>query len=267
MHQSENYPYLLKNVFDTNKFENIVDSNILTAYIPLSLPVPAIEDPRKTQSTSKGIPRHPGYVKSTQINQIFNYIGFIKRINSRELASYLPMLFLELKRFVRVIEEIVYAPAISISDDIFVELNTGLQNFFNAYYNRTCDKDSWLEEIWKQQKMYLEHIDMFVETLKVNGQVFDLKSYSLHESIVEFCKNYFHDTSKDPPGDTDINFVANCCLKAAKDNTPKTIWSGDWHINQILVALYAHSNLTKEFPQIYLRASYLPLHFNQLFPN
>lgn len=267
MHQIENYPYLLKNVFDTNQFENIIDSNILTAYIPHALPVPDIKDPRKTQSTSKGIPRHPGYVKSSKINQIFNYIGFVKRINNRELAQYLPLLFQELRRFVHVLEEIIYEPAISITDDIFVELNAGLQNFFNAYSNRTCDRGSWLDEIWKNQKMYLEHIDMFVKTLKINGQVFDLKSYALHEAIVDFCKDYFHDTAKDPPGDTDINFVANCCLKAAKENKSKTIWSGDRHIIQILNALYIHSNLTKEFPQIYLRGNYLPLHFNQVFPN
>ena len=267
MHESENYPYLLRNVFDTNQFENIIDSNILTAFIPLSLPVPAIEDPRKTQSPSKGIPRQPGYINSSRINQIFNYIGFIKRVNSRELARYLPMLFFELKRFVRVLEEIVYAPAISISNDIFVELNDGLKNFFNAYANRTCDRNSWIEEIWKQQKLYLEHIDMFVKTLKVNGQVFDLKSYSLHEEIVEFCKNYFDDTAKEPPGDTDISFVANCCIKAAMENKPKTIWSGDQHIQQILMALYNRSNLTKEFPQIYLRGNYLPLHYNQRFPD
>ena len=177
------------------------------------------------------------------------------------------MLFLELRRFVHVFEEIIYAPAISISEDIYVELNDGLWNFFNAYENRTCDRDSWLEEIWKQQKLYLEHIDMFVKTLKLNGQVFDLKSYSLHEEIVEFCKDYFDDTAKEMPGDTDISFVANCCIKAAMENKPKTIWSGDRHIHLILNALYKRSNLTKEFPQIYLRGNYLPRQFKQRFPH
>jgi hypothetical protein len=266
MHAFEHYPYVLKTVFDANQFENIVDSNILTAYIPSTLPVPEIKDPRKTQLPSKGIPRHPGYVNSSKINQIFNYIGYVKRVNNRQLAKYLPLLFQELKKFVRVLEAIVYAPAVSITDDIFVELNHGLENFFHAYAHRTCDKDSWLEEVWKQQKMYLEHIDMFLKTLKIHGQVFDLKSFGLHKDIVDFCKNYFCDTQKNPPSDTDIHFVANCCLKAAKENRSKTIWSGDRHIRQILNALYIHSNLTKEFPQIYLRGNYLPLQFNQVFP-
>ncbi|MBC2716621.1 MAG: hypothetical protein HF978_15055 [Desulfobacteraceae bacterium] len=267
MQEFENYPDILKDVFEANQYENIVDSNFLNAYIPQNFPIPRIDDPRKALAANDGIRRHPAYVKSSEINQIFNYIGFIKRFNNREYAKYLPLLFQELKRFIQVIEEIIYAPSISISEDIYVELDTGLQNFFDAYHSRSCDKDSWVEEIWKNQKLFLEQIDMFLKTLRINGQVFDLKSDPLHEAIVEFCKNYFHDIRKDPPGETDINFVANCCSKAAIDNKPKTIWSGDKHITRILKALYRHSNLTKEFPQIYLRSNYLPLYFTQIFPN
>ncbi|RJP45978.1 MAG: hypothetical protein C4548_03830 [Desulfobacteraceae bacterium] len=262
----ENYPDILINVFEANQYENIVDSNFLSAYIPEDFPIPRISDPRKSEGLNDGEQRHPAYIKSSEINQIFNYIGFIKRINHRGYAQYLPMLFQELKRFVRVIEEIIYTPSISISEDIYVELDNGLRNFFDAYHSRTCDKESWVEEIWRQQKLFLEHIDMFLKTLKINGQVFDLKSDPLHEAIADFCNNYFHDARKDPPGETDINFVANCCSKAAMDNKPKTIWSGDKHITRILKALYGHSNLTKAFPQIYLRANYQPFYFKQIFP-
>ena len=266
MRELENYPDILKNVFEANQYENIVDSNFLNAYIPHNFPIPRIDDPRKIKPSNGGVKRHPAYVKSSEINQVFNYIGFIKRINNRDYAKYLPMLFQELRHFVRVIEEIIYAPAISISEDIYVELDTGLQNFFDAYHSRLCNKDSWVEEIWKNQKQFLEQIDMFLKTLKINGQVFDLKSDPLHEDIVAFCKNYFHDERKDPPGETDINFVANCCSKAAIDDKPKTIWSGDRHITRILKAIYRHSDLAKAFPQIYLRANYLPFYFNQIFP-
>jgi len=265
MQSFDNYPDVLISLFEANKYENIVDSNFLNAYIPYDCPVPRIEDLRQGGSNLRE-KRHPGYIKSPEINQVFNYIGFIKRIRSREYAQYLPMLFQELKRFIRVIEEVIYAPFISISEDIYVELDNGLQNFFDAYHSRTCHRGSWVEETWKYQKHFLDHIDMFLKTLKINGQVFDLKSDALHEAIAEFCKKYFHDKRENPPGDTDINFVANCCSKAAIDNEPKTIWSGDRHITRILKALHHHSNLTKEFPQIYLRANYHPLYFKQIFP-
>ncbi len=267
MRTDESYPYILKDLFKRNRYENIVDSNILTPYIPKNSPIPEIEEPRKTQNTrGDGFPRYPGYVKSSQINQIFNYIGFIKRMNKREYAVYLPMLFKELNRFIRVVEEIVYAPCISISAEIYAELNDGLQNFFNAYYNRNKNNEGWIEEIWKCQKIYLDHIDMFLKSLEFTGRVFDLRSSPLHGQIVRFCRFHFCDEKKDPPDDTDIRFVANCCTKAAMDNEPKTIWSGDRHITRVLKALYNRSDLHRQFPQIYLRASYMPLHFNQLFP-
>jgi hypothetical protein len=267
MHDFENYPYILKDLFEENEHENIVDSNILSAYIPYDFPVPKISDPRKTQEPKMGAPRHPTYIRSSHINQIFNYIGFIKRIHNKELSKYLPLLFEELKRFIRVLEDVVYEPSISISEDIYDELYAGLQHFFDAYKNRTCDKDSWIEQVWRQQKFYLEHIDMLVKTLKLNGQVFDMKADPLNKKIIQFCKSYFRDHGIDPPEDTDIHFVANVCSKAAWDNKPKTIWSGDRHIYQLLKIIYEHSGLAHHFPQIYLRASYLPFRFVQLFPD
>jgi hypothetical protein len=267
MQQTENYPYILKSLLENNQYENIVDSNILSAYIPHDFPIPQIIDPRKTQAPLDGVPRHPTYIRSGRINQIFNYIGFIKRIQNKEYARYLPMLFQELKRFTRVLEEIVYEPSISISEDIYNELEEGLQHFFDAFQRRNCDEESWVEQIWRQQKFYLEQIDMLVKTLKINGQVFDMKSDPLNLAIIEFCESYFQDNTIDPPEDTDVSFVANVCSKAALDNESKTIWSGDRHIYQILRVLYEHSPLTTGFPQIYLRASYLPFRFNQIFPD
>jgi hypothetical protein len=266
MQQIENYPYILKYLFDDNEYENIVDSNILSAYIPLNFPVPQVFDPRKVQVPDKGTPRHPAYARSDRINQIFNYIGFIKRIHDKDFEPYLPILFNELRRFVHVLEDIIYEPSISISEDIYDELHAGLQNFFNAFNNRACDKDSWIDRIWRQQKFYLEHVDMLLQTLKINGQVFDMKSFPLHKQIVAFCKDYLRDHSLHSPEDTDIFFVANVCAKAAWDNEPKTIWSGDRHIYQLLKIIYEHSDLASRFPQIYLRASYLPFLFTQLFP-
>jgi len=267
MQTATSYPYILKDLLKHNQYENIVDSNILTPYIPEDTPIPEIKDPRKTQNLySNGSLRYPGYVKSDQINQIFNYIGFIKRMNKRDYAVYLPMLFNELKRFIRVVEEIVYTPCISISAEIHAELNDGLQNFFHAYYNRNRNNEDWIEEIWRYQKIYLDHIDMFLKTLEFTGRIFDFKASPLHTEIVSFFRSHFDDAYRDPPSATDINFVANCCTKAAWDNDPKTIWSGDRHITRLLKALYGRSDLYRQFPQVYLRASYLPLRFNQLFP-
>jgi hypothetical protein len=266
MQKIENYPYILKYLFEGNEYENIVDSNILSAYIPLNFPVPQVADPRKYHAPVNGMPRHPSYVRSDRINQIFNYIGFIKRIHDKGFEQYLPMLFAELKRFIQVLEDVVFEPSISISEDIYDELYAGLQHFFDAYQDRTCDKDSWIERIWRQQKFYLEQVDMLVKTLKINGQVFDMKSNPLHKEIVAFCKECLQNQFPNPPEETDILFVANVCSKAAWDNEPKTIWSGDRHIYQLLKIIYERSGLASKFPQIYLRASYLPFMFVQLFP-
>ncbi len=185
----------------------------------------------------------------------------------KEYAKYLPLLFEELNRFVRVVEGIVYAPMICISADILEELNIGLLHFFEAYQNRKqWPAADWIEDIWKNQKIYLEQIDMFLQTLEVTGHVFDLKSEPLYREIDNFCRIQFSDCKDDPPSDTDIQFVANCCTKAALDNESKTIWSGDRHITQILHTVYCHKDLAQQFPQVYLRASYIPLHFSQLFP-
>ncbi len=266
MQEVEKYPYSLKSVLQQNKFENIVDSNIFSACISRDLPVPKIDDPRKTQVSMQRIPRHPGYIRSTQIDQIFNYIGFIKRVKNQEYRPYLPTLFQELKLFLGVLEEIVFAPEIAISEDIYAEQKEGLQNFFANYQGRPNRKVKWIEKIWRHQKIYLENIDMLLETLKLSGQVFDFKEDPLHEKIVIFCKDYFHDEASANPGDTDIGFIANCFSKAVRDGEPKTIWSGDMGICKILKVLYAESDLITTLPQIYQRSGYTPHNFSQLFP-
>jgi hypothetical protein len=66
--------------------------------------------------------------------------------------------------------------------------------------------------------------------------------------------------------DVDVRFIANSCVKAARDREPKTLWSGDQHVLQILKAIYTEMDISAKFPQIYLRSGYEPLHYVQLFP-
>jgi len=266
MQDKERYPYLLKSVLEQNQYENIVDSNILSACLPSDLPVPYLDESRKAESTAGGITRHPGYVRSAQINQVFNYIGFIKRVKDKEYREYLPILFNELNRFQNVFEEIVFTANITISEDIYLEQKKGLQNFFTFYSGRGSRQVRWIEKVWKQQKNYLEKIDTLIDTLMVSGQVFEFKKDPLYEKIVTFCANYFQGDTRGAPGETDIRFVANCYSKIARDGESKTIWSGDAHITRILKILTDKFFAVKQMPQIYQRANYLPRHFKQLFP-
>lgn len=262
----ERYPYSLKLELEQNRFENILDSNIFSAYLSHDSPVPQIDDPRKTQSYRHQTQRHPGYVRSRQINQIFNYIGFIKRLKNREYRSYLPVLYEELKKFLRVIEDIVYSGYISIPEDIYDEQKKGIENFFSSYNGRGDRQIKWIEKIWKQQKNYIENIDMLIEALKASGQVFSCKGDALHDKILQFFEDRFHWTSSTPPSNTDIHFVANCISKAARDNEPKTIWSGDKDITRILEALYHSAEFHAKLPQLNQRGNYNPFNYAQLFP-
>ena len=261
------YPESLKIALEENTFQNILDSNIFSAYIADELAVPRIDDPRKTQISPDGIPRHPGYVRSAQINQIFTYLGFIKRTDNRAYREYIPLLFQELNRFLRIFEEIVYSLDVTIPQEIYVEQKEGFKNFVASYGGQMRNRISWIEDIWKHQKIYLENMDMLLETLKLQGLVFDWKEDLLYEKIVTFCKDAMSHSDSDRPGDMDFKFVANCCTMAARDNVPKTIWSGDSHIVKILRTLYSdQSGLKKELPRIFLRASYGPRGYAQLFP-
>ncbi|MFC1811876.1 hypothetical protein ACFL03_04235 [Thermodesulfobacteriota bacterium] len=263
---TERYPYSLKSVLENNTFENIVDSNIFAASLPPDLPVPQIDDPRKTQSSHHQTQRYPGYIRSGQIDQLFNYIGFIKRVKNREYREYLPILYNELKEFLKVLEEIVYSQIIAISEDIYNEQKRGLENFFASYHGRSDHRIKWIEKIWKHQKNYIENVDMLIETLKLSGQVFDYKEDPLYAKIVSFCEDYFRRTTSAPPSTRDVHFVANCFTRAARDNEPKTIWSGDKDITEILKVLYGEIHADMEFPEINQRGNYIPYQYAQMFP-
>jgi hypothetical protein len=89
----------------------------------------------------------------------------------------------------------------------------------------------------------------------------------LYDEIVRFLSDRFAGETDEQPSITDYRFVANCCLKALREDEPKTVWSGDIHIIRILEALYGKdSGLSERLPEIYLRASYTPRHYEQLFP-
>jgi hypothetical protein len=62
------------------------------------------------------------------------------------------------------------------------------------------------------------------------------------------------------------SFVANCCTKAAADGGSKVIWSGDTRVAGLLRRIYSIPGLSSTFPQVYLRSSYDPLNFAELFP-
>jgi hypothetical protein len=252
---TERYPYSLKSVLENNTFENIVDSNIFAASLPPDLPVPQIDDPRKTQSSHHRTQRYPGYIRSGQIDQIY-----------REYREYLPILYKELKEFLKVLEEIVYSQAIAISEDIYNEQKRGLKNFFASFHGRPDHRIKWIEKIWKHQKNYIENVDMLIETLKLSGQVFNYKEDPLYETIVSFCEDYFRRTTSHPPSTTDVHFVANCFTRAARDNKPKTIWSGDKDITEILKVLYGEIHVDMEFPEVNQRGNYIPYQYAQMFP-
>ncbi len=266
MRKTKRYPYSLKSALEENQFENIIDSNIFSAQIPDELSVPKINDPRKFQISQYGIERHPGYIKTVRINQIFAYTGFIKRVDNSEYREYLPVLFQELNRFLRVLEEIIFTLDVTIPKEIYAEQKQGIKNFRASFNKRLHRKVEWIEDIWKQQKNYLENIDILVETLKVRGRVFDFSENPMYEEIVKSCKDLFNNVNSEYPADNDFGLVANCCLRAACDKKPKTIWSGDSHILMILKILYDKTGFREAFPQIYLRTGYFPLRYAQSFP-
>jgi hypothetical protein len=262
----ESYPYSLKTVLEQNEFENIMDNNMFSAFIPEELPVPRIDEPRKSQISERGIARHPEYIRCAQINQIFSYIGFIKRTRNDSFRQYLPLLFQQLNLFLSVFEEIVFNLDVKISEDIYKERKKGLENFIEFYQRRPKDGLEWLEDIWKRQKHYLEQLDMLTETLKIRGHVFDFSGESSFQEIIKVCRNKLNGNDPESPNDTDYGFVANSCLKAFSDREPKTIWSGDRHVLRILDAIYNKSDLKGEFPKVYLRATYFPRNYAILFP-
>ena len=113
---------------------------------------------------------------------------------------------------------------------------------------------------------FIENMDVLIETLKSSGKVFSYRGDPLHDKILQFLEGRFHLITSAPSSITDIHFVANCISKAARDNEPKTIWSGDKDITKILDALYDNVELKAKLPQINQRGNYNPFNYAQLFP-
>ncbi len=201
------------------------------------------------------------------INQVFSYIGYIKRSKNEKFKEHLPILFSALDRFIRILVDIVYKPDLITTEDIFMEQQSGLKNFLNMFHHRKQHKEQWIESIWNHQKLFLDNIDRVLNSLKRRGKIFDYKNDPFHETIVSSCRLYFQEHHAELPGDTDLNFVANCCLKAAHDGRPKTIWSGDRHIERILKSIFSQPHLSNDIPQIYQRANYFPHSYSQIFPD
>ncbi|TFG38238.1 MAG: hypothetical protein E4H39_00775 [Syntrophobacterales bacterium] len=266
MSDREVYPYSLKTVLEQNEFENIMDNNMFSAFIPDNLPIPAIDEPRNTQSSGCGVARHPEYLRYSQINQIFSYIGYIKRTGKSSFRKYLPLLFDQLNIFLSVFEKIIFTMDVMISEDIYLERKLGLENFLEFYKRRSEKGPEWLEEVWRRQKHYLEQLDMLTETLKVRGHVFDFSDDPMFDEIITLCRSKLNGNDPESPNDVDYGFVTNVCLKAYSDREPKTIWSGDRHVLRILDAIYNRSDLKIEFPRVNLRATYSPRNFAYLFP-
>jgi hypothetical protein len=266
MNERGEYPYSLKTVLEQNEFENIIDNNMFSAFIPGELPVPHIDEQRKTQISPNGVARHPEYIRSAQINQIFSYIGFIKRTRNHTYRQYLPLLFEQLNIFLAVLEDVIYTLDVTTSEDIYRERKNGLENFLEYYQRRPKDGPEWIEEVWKRQKHYLEQLDMLTETLKVRGHIFDYSDDPMFDEIITLCRSKLNGNDPESPNDIDYGFVANTCLKASSDKESKTIWSGDRHVLRILQAIFERSPLKHELPRIHLRATYSPHNYAHLFP-
>ncbi len=266
MKEASSYPQSVFQALQQSPFENILDSNMFAAYIPRELAVPRIQDPRGARTSQSGIFRHPGYVSSSHINQVFNYLGFIKRIQNSVYQQYLPMLFHELNHFSIVMEDVVYNLDVAIPIEIYEEQKKGLECFFDVCRARSGGNVEWINDIWKHQKLFLERMDMLFETLKVRGKIFDLSSEGLYEKIFSFCSRMITRNNMDRPDESDVGCIANSCTKAALEQQPKILWSGDKHILEMLRLIYNDPGLRSQFPQVYLYSSYDPHNHARWFP-
>jgi len=268
MDKMERFPYCLRSALQESRFENILDSNMFTAYIPRDADIPRFADPRRS-SLNMGTYRQPGHVQSRYINQVFSCIGYIKRVHDLDHLKYLPRLYEELGRFLVVMEDIAYSLDIRTSRDIYEAQKRGFEGFFAGYHHQTPhNHDPQVDTIRKHQLLYLEKIDTLIETLKTRGHVFDCSEEPLYARVLSSCR----DLSRDDPAaagtmETASRFVANCCAKAALDGDPKVIWSGDTQVLKLLRHVYSVPDLSSNFPQVYLRSSYDPMNFAALFPH
>lgn len=265
---NDRYPYALKTALQQSRFENILDSNMFTAYIPRDAGVPRFADPRRTGTTNVGTYRQPGYVNFPQINQVFSCIGYIKRIQNLDNLKYLPVLYEELGRFLKVMEDIAYSLDIMLPHDIYEAHKRGFENFAGTYHDHRGKDVEWIDKIRKHQFIYLEKIDALIETLKARGCVFDHSEEPLFAAIISVCRGLADGA---PAGDgasfdTNCAFIANCCTRAALDGRSKVIWSGDGQVLKLLRHIYTIPDICGAFPQVYLRSSYYPMNFAELFP-
>jgi hypothetical protein len=268
MDGTERFPYCLRSALRESRFENILDSNMFTAYIPRDTDIPRFSDPRQSP-LNIGTYRHPGHVRSRYINQVFSCIGYIKRIQNLDHKKYLPRLYEELGRFLVVLEDITYSLDIRTSRDIYEAQKRGFEGFSAGYHHQAANNhDQWFDTIRKHQFLYLEKIDMLIETLKARGHVFDCSDEPLYTRILSACRDLPGPGGAAADGmmETASRFVANCCAKAALDGDPKVIWSGDTEVLKLLRHVYSVPGLSSAFPQVYLRSSYDPMNFAELFP-
>ncbi len=268
MNGTDRYPYSLRSALQKSPFENIMDANMFTAYIPRGMNIPRFKDPRKARTPNVGTYRQPGHVRSEHINQVFSYIGYIKRIQNLDYLKYLPALYQELGKFLVVMEDVAYNLDIKLTLEIYEAQKKGFESFFNSHHGLKDQDVEWIARIRKHQMIYLEQIDMLIETLKTRGKVFDHSAEPLYAQIVSACRE-FTDSGAAGPGaaiDTACRFVANCCTKAALDRRSTVIWSGDIYILKILRHIYTIPEISRAFPQVHLRSSYDPMNFAELFP-
>jgi len=268
VNRTDRYPYSLKSALQESRFENILDANMFTAYIPRDMDIPRFTDPRRTGTLNVGTYRQPGHINSTHINQVFSCIGYIKRIQNLDHLKYLPLLYEELGRFLLVMEDITYSLDIWLSLEIYEAHKRGFESFFNTYHAQRDQDIEWIDKIRKHQLLYLEKIDTLIETLKARGNVFDYSGEPLYSKIISACRELTEGgaAGSHTANDTGCRFVANCCTKASLDGQSKVVWSGDTHMLKLLRHIYAIPEIHSAFPQIYLRSSYDPMNFAELFP-
>ena len=269
MDRTDKYPYSLKSVLQESPHENILDSNMFTAYIPRGMDIPRLAEPRSAGTPNTGKYRYPGQIRSAHINQVFSCIGYIKRTRNPDHLKYLPALYEELGRFLLVMQDIAYNLDVRLTLDIYEAQKRGFESFFSTYHDLRDRDAEWVCMVRKHQMIYLEQIDMLIETLKARGKVFEHRREPLYAQVLSACRELTDRTGNGPDtaAETGCSLVANSCARAALDGEPKVIWSGDMQVLKLLRHIYTIPGLKGAFPQIYMRASYDPMDFAELFPD
>ncbi len=265
---ADTYPYALKTALQESRFENILDANMFTAYIPRGADIPRFTDPRRNGAMNVGIFRQPGHVNFPHINQVFSCIGYIKRIQNLDNLKFLPVLYEELGRFLAVMEDVAYTLDIVLPQDIYEAHRRGFESFAGSYHTHRSKDVEWIEGVRKHQFLYLEKIDALIETLNARGCVFDHSGDPLYTAVASACRSAADGapTGSGAPFDAGCRFVANCCTRAALSGQPKVVWSGDGQVLKLLRHIYTIPDICRTFPQVYLRSSYYPMDFAELFP-